>query len=1085
MIPTVAIAPQVGMLATVRNRRGVVAAVQPSSPGPEGLHHLVSIEYTDTDGPAEEQLLWELEPGATLIVPDSPPDVCKTSPMAHGEFDALLRATRWSALTPYVDPDSEGPLDRLPIASPYYGAIQVEDYQLVPLLRALQMPRIALLLADDVGLGKTVEAGLVLSELILRRRARRVLVLCPASLRAQWRQEMADKFSLDFEEVDREQTHGLRRRLGPDANPWRVHARIVASYHYLRQPDVLASFETACTTSGDGARLPWDLIILDEAHHLAPASFHDDSDLARMLGAITPFFEHRLFLSATPHNGHTRSFTGLLEFLDPVRFTRTSELNTAQRNRIADVLVRRLKSDINAASAKPRFCTRSLHALTLALGPGEKSLSLAFQTFRAGVRRLVATRGRSEQKAGSFAVEVLGKRLLSGPCTFAASWRRLRAGLDSTDETDLAALQAAERALGDDQVDDAETEGRARHAAKVVGSWLRPWSEALDPSIRAIDAAVEALGLTLPSPEGTAPTPREDARFEALCDWIDRTLRTPDGRWRTDERVVVFTEFKTTLDVVSARLMARYGQDPRGVELLYGGLPDKQREEVKDAFNNPAHPMRLLVATDAASEGLNLQRSARNLIHWDIPWNPSRLEQRNGRLDRHGQAREVRVHHFATDDDADLAFVTYVVRKTHTIRDELGSLGELFDAAFESALIAGEDVAQIKGLVDAAVERQRGCTAVVRESSVYDGQEGARALEALAALRREVDLSPDTVRETLSVAMGLHQSTPTFDAPDNDGSVQIRNVAPRWAPVVDASLRDRDTTGRGALPRLTFDPGAYIERIGELEVFRPRANPALIHLGHPLVHHAMAVFARHRFPGTALSATRWTVRRGTVPEGHDALLLVTVEEIAANELRETFHHWVHTLRIPVTDGDLGPTLAHQPASMLEARRHGTPHARDVTEAKGIWTEVERDVRKRLRLHAASLTVILDDFLARDGVAERDRAVDVFRSRQGELSALRSAQSVERLRRQIDELEDAARQGSLFNPGTTLEEVQRRRDDIHDELRRRVAHLDLLQRQLSRERERVLTKLLPRRFARRGDVQVLPVTVEIVLPGVSL
>lgn len=465
------IPPRVGMLATVRNRRGVVTSVQPSSPGPEGLFHLVSVEYTDTDGPAEEQLLWELEPGATLVVPDTPPDVRGTAPMAPAEFDALVRATRWSALSPFIDPDQEGPLDRLPIASPFYGAIQVEDYQLVPLLRALQMPRIALLLADDVGLGKTVEAGLILSELILRRRARRVLILCPASLRSQWQQEMADKFSLDFEEVDREQTHALRKRLGPDANPWRVHARIVASYHYLRQPDVLAAFQAACTASGDGARLPWDLIIIDEAHHLAPATFGDDSDLSRMLGAITPFFEHRLFLSATPHNGHTRSFTGLLEYLDPVRFTRTSELNAAQRNRIADVLVRRLKADINRASPRPRFCSRSLEALDLRLGSGERALSAAFQDFRREVQRVVATRGRGERKAGSFAVEVLGKRLLSGPCTFAESWRRLRAGLASPDDVDLSTVRAAQGALDDDQADDAEIEGRAGHAAKVVGAY--------------------------------------------------------------------------------------------------------------------------------------------------------------------------------------------------------------------------------------------------------------------------------------------------------------------------------------------------------------------------------------------------------------------------------------------------------------------------------------------------------------------------------------------------------------------------------------------------------------------------------------
>jgi SNF2 family DNA or RNA helicase len=130
---------------------------------------------------------------------------------------------------------TKDPLSAYPISSPFHGAVQVEDYQLVPLLKALRMPRVNLLIADDVGLGKTIEAGLILSELLLRRRIQRVLILTPASLRLQWRDEMWDKFSLSFDLVDRSETHNLRKRLGMDANPWRSLSRIITSYHYLRQ----------------------------------------------------------------------------------------------------------------------------------------------------------------------------------------------------------------------------------------------------------------------------------------------------------------------------------------------------------------------------------------------------------------------------------------------------------------------------------------------------------------------------------------------------------------------------------------------------------------------------------------------------------------------------------------------------------------------------------------------------------------------------------------------------------------------------------------------------------------------------------
>ena len=144
--------------------------------------------------------------------------------MPPEDFDALVRASRWTAASPYLDPDGHGPLERLPISSSFHGAVQVEDFQLVPLLKALRMPRVNLLIADDVGLGKTVEAGLILTELLLRRRIQRVLILTPASLRSQWQEEMWTKFAMDFDLIDRSETHALRKRLGMDANPWRSSA---------------------------------------------------------------------------------------------------------------------------------------------------------------------------------------------------------------------------------------------------------------------------------------------------------------------------------------------------------------------------------------------------------------------------------------------------------------------------------------------------------------------------------------------------------------------------------------------------------------------------------------------------------------------------------------------------------------------------------------------------------------------------------------------------------------------------------------------------------------------------------------------
>ena len=181
------------MLAIVRKRRAVISEVKPFG-GESGVLHLVRLDYKDEHRPLTEEVIWELERFPLLLEPNELPR-STDPPMPAEDYDALVRAARWSAILPYLDPDAEGPLHRMPISAPFHGAVQVEDYQMVPLLKALAMPRINLMIADDVGLGKTVEAGLILSELLIRRRIQRVLMLTPASLRLQWLDEMWSKLT--------------------------------------------------------------------------------------------------------------------------------------------------------------------------------------------------------------------------------------------------------------------------------------------------------------------------------------------------------------------------------------------------------------------------------------------------------------------------------------------------------------------------------------------------------------------------------------------------------------------------------------------------------------------------------------------------------------------------------------------------------------------------------------------------------------------------------------------------------------------------------------------------------------------------
>lgn len=232
-------------------------------------------------------------------------------------------------------------------------------------------------------------------------------------------------------------------------------------------------------------------------------------------------------------------------------------------------------------------------------------------------------------------------------------------------------------------------------------------------------------------------------------------------------------------------------------------MDDREREEIKLAFNDPDNVVRILVATDAASEGLNLQETARLIAHYDIPWNPSRLDQRNGRLDRHGQANDVVVFHFTSEDNADLKFLGHVIQKVNTIREELGSMGDVFDAAFQRRFADLEDTDRAIADLDMAVESQRG-----RIALPITAKQSGEELAALAQLRAELDFSPETLRDTLEIALGINGAgLPRLEPTDDLGRSRLKYPIPsQWENLVNDSLRLESSHGSlGALPAIVFD----------------------------------------------------------------------------------------------------------------------------------------------------------------------------------------------------------------------------------------------------------------------------------------
>ena len=311
--------PEAGQLVEVRRRQWVVSNVEKSAFVSDGglFQHLVTLESLDEDALGEElSVIWELEPGAKVLERVGLPEIDGYD--SNEQLDAFLNAVRWGAAT-----SAESNV----LQAPFRSGVLVEDYQLDPLVRSLEMARVNLLIADDVGLGKTIEAGLVVQELILRHRARTVLVVCPASLQIKWQLEMKEKFGLDFRIVNTEYIKKLRRERGLHVNPWTSYPRLITSMDWAKSGEQFRLLKDILPLQRTYPR-KFDVLIVDEAHNIAPTGSSasretTESQRTQLIRRIAPHFTHHLFLSATPHNGYQTSFTALLELLDDQRFARS------------------------------------------------------------------------------------------------------------------------------------------------------------------------------------------------------------------------------------------------------------------------------------------------------------------------------------------------------------------------------------------------------------------------------------------------------------------------------------------------------------------------------------------------------------------------------------------------------------------------------------------------------------------------------------------------------------------------------------------------------------------------------------------
>lgn len=824
-MPEVAMKPIPGQIVHIRQRLYLVEqTIPPVNPADSTL---IKLSCVDDDAQGQQlEVLWEREVDSNIMTGEAWEAVAKRGFDAPRLFAAYLNTLRWNCVT------ATNP--RL-FQSPFRAGIRIDAYQLEPLQKALLLPRVNLFIADDVGLGKTIEAGLIARELQLRKKVREIIVCAPPSMLLQWKDELEIRFGLTFEILDKDYVTRARRERGYGVNPWSTHTRFLVSHRLLIDETYAGPLRDWLGDFRGGS-----LLILDEAHHAAPASgqkYAIDSQITRAVRDIAPRFEHRLFLSATPHNGHSNSFSALLEILDPQRFCRGVPV---KKKMLDDVMVRRLKDDIrNIQGGFPERKVVQLDIDGLPTNNPELRLFALLDEYRQLREQRLKDETKRKQAAAGLLITGLQQRLLSSIEAFARTLRVHRHTVQRQwDETQgtkpPSAAQPRQTDLlasivdaDDDRATLTEEELHAEEEAQIEATSAATVGPMTDSAARASFAKEQKL-LDEMSEIADSACGLPDARIRCLIDWIRQNmcpnLHQPGKprpasppKWN-DTRILIFTEYDDTKCYLQQQIAGAIEGTDRAeqrISIYHGPTPPDEREDIKQAFNGaPAkYPVRILIATDAAREGLNLQAHCWNLFHFDVPWNPSRMEQRNGRIDRKLQPNnEVYCHYFVYKQRPEDRILQALVRKTENIKKELGSLSQVIDARLADTLKHGIRRDQIdameKDIESADIDAEKRQTVEEELEATRQRQDDLRKeidqlRNRLSESQKSIGLDEKHFRSAISCSlemMGAESLKPVGGA--GEGPARCRFPAidqqegadPTWADTMDTlrAPRQRD-----------------------------------------------------------------------------------------------------------------------------------------------------------------------------------------------------------------------------------------------------------------------------------------------------
>lgn len=540
-----------GMRVLVRGQEWLVIRVAVNSLGQHAVTCTgISPLVRDTQATFLDDLdeITPVDPTKTRFIPD----MSSHAERSHLFLESLLRDT--APMDRKIHVGNKAAMDSLP-------------YQLVPAEQALAQPRQRILIADAVGLGKTLEAGILMAELIKRHRGRRILVVTAKSMMLQFQKEMWERFTIPLVSLDSARIQQIRAEIPANANPFSYYDKVIVSIDTIKR-DI--QYGAALDSSY------WDIIVIDEAQNVADRSNTPrKAQRSRLAQRLATRSDTLIMLSATPHDGKARSFASLMNMLDP---TTLPDPDNYTKDDVRQLYVRRFKKDV-AGDVSGRFPERKVTQIRCEASALEEE---AFDCLTS--MRLRMDVGRRGANAGLFRT-LLEKSLFSSPA---------------------ACIQTID--------------ARLRKLGKT------------DPSDRTGDAAkLEDLRSIL-----GRITPKQFSRYVQLV----AMLGNPAYGWNPanpEDRIVIFTERIETKNYLETHLRKDLALPKDSIVSMDGQMSDLEQQKIVEQFGRRSAPVRVLIASDVASEGLNLHYLSHRLIHFDTPWSLMVFQQRNGRIDRYGQ----------------------------------------------------------------------------------------------------------------------------------------------------------------------------------------------------------------------------------------------------------------------------------------------------------------------------------------------------------------------------------------------------------------------------------------------------------------